>query len=121
MLTCDVCGNTRNVQTRTFGLDGKAYELTFAPKTEKTWARSPPDTSRKPATPLQGRASGVAAGGRAPRCSRKAAGRAPKVQQEKGICLRTAGSKPHTPDLVWSRALGADERAEQNPFEGGES
>lgn len=26
-LTCDVCGDTNDVETRTFGLDGKAYEI----------------------------------------------------------------------------------------------
>ena len=26
-LTCDVCGDTNDVKTRTFGLDGKAYEI----------------------------------------------------------------------------------------------
>jgi Lsr2 len=26
-LTCDVCGDTNEVKTRTFGLDGKAYEI----------------------------------------------------------------------------------------------
>ena len=26
-LTCDVCGSTNDVKTRTFGLDGKAYEI----------------------------------------------------------------------------------------------
>jgi hypothetical protein len=35
MLTCDVCGNTTNVQTWTFGLDGKIYEIELCPKDGK--------------------------------------------------------------------------------------
>jgi hypothetical protein len=35
MLTCDVCGNAKDVQTRTFGLDGKAYEIDLCPKDGK--------------------------------------------------------------------------------------
>lgn len=31
-LTCDVCGNTNDVKTRTFGLDGKAYEIDLCRK-----------------------------------------------------------------------------------------
>jgi hypothetical protein len=32
MLTCDVCGNTKDIKTWTFGLDGKAYEIDLCPK-----------------------------------------------------------------------------------------
>jgi gas vesicle protein GvpL/GvpF/Lsr2 protein len=31
-LTCDVCGDTNEVKTRTFGLDGKAYEIDLCRK-----------------------------------------------------------------------------------------
>lgn len=31
-LTCDVCGDTNDVETRTFGLDGKAYEIDLCRK-----------------------------------------------------------------------------------------
>ena len=31
-LTCDVCGDTNDVKTRTFGLDGKAYEIVLCRK-----------------------------------------------------------------------------------------
>jgi hypothetical protein len=31
-LTCDVCGDTNDVKTRTFGLDGKAYEIDLCRK-----------------------------------------------------------------------------------------
>jgi hypothetical protein len=31
-LTCDVCGNTNDVKTRTFGLDGQAYEIDLCRK-----------------------------------------------------------------------------------------
>jgi Gas vesicle synthesis protein GvpL/GvpF/Lsr2 len=31
-LTCDVCGDTNEVKTRTFGLDGKAYEIDLCQK-----------------------------------------------------------------------------------------
>lgn len=31
-LTCDVCGSTNEVKTRTFGLDGKAYEIDLCRK-----------------------------------------------------------------------------------------
>jgi hypothetical protein len=31
-LTCDVCGNAEEVQTRTLGLDGKTYEVDLCPK-----------------------------------------------------------------------------------------
>ena len=31
-LTCDVCGGTNEVKTRTFGLDGKAYEIDLCRK-----------------------------------------------------------------------------------------
>jgi len=32
MLTCDMCGNAKDVQTRTFRVDGKAYEIDLCPK-----------------------------------------------------------------------------------------
>jgi hypothetical protein len=35
MLTCDVCGNAKDVQTRKFGIDGKAYEIDLCPKDSK--------------------------------------------------------------------------------------
>jgi Gas vesicle synthesis protein GvpL/GvpF/Lsr2 len=31
-LTCDVCGNAKDVETRTFGLDGQAYEIDLCRK-----------------------------------------------------------------------------------------
>ena len=31
-LTCDVCGGEKDVQTRTFGLDGKTYQIDLCPK-----------------------------------------------------------------------------------------
>ena len=31
-LTCDVCGNAKDVKTWTFGLDGKAYEIDLCRK-----------------------------------------------------------------------------------------
>jgi Gas vesicle synthesis protein GvpL/GvpF/Lsr2 len=31
-LTCDVCGSARDVQTRTFALDGKSYEIDLCPE-----------------------------------------------------------------------------------------
>src|SRR4051812_26871502 len=31
-LTCDVCGDTNDVKTRMFGLDGKAYEIDLCRK-----------------------------------------------------------------------------------------
>src|SRR5690242_21696326 len=31
-LTCDVCGDTKNIKTRTFGLDGKAYVIDLCRK-----------------------------------------------------------------------------------------
>jgi Lsr2 len=35
MLTCDMCGNAKDVQTRAFRLDGKAYEIDLCPKDGK--------------------------------------------------------------------------------------
>jgi len=32
MLTCDICGNAKDVQTGAFGLDGKTYEIDLCPK-----------------------------------------------------------------------------------------
>jgi hypothetical protein len=32
MLTCDLCGNAKDVQTQTIGLDGKTYEIDLCPK-----------------------------------------------------------------------------------------
>jgi hypothetical protein len=32
ILTCDVCGDTNDVKARTFGLDGKAYEIDLCRK-----------------------------------------------------------------------------------------
>ena len=34
-LTCDVCGKTKDVETRTIGLDGKTYEIDLCPKDGK--------------------------------------------------------------------------------------
>jgi hypothetical protein len=39
MLTCDVCGNAKDVQTWTFGLDGKTYEVDLCPKDGKGLSR----------------------------------------------------------------------------------
>jgi hypothetical protein len=39
VLTCDVCGNAKDVQTWTFGLDGKAYEVDLCPKDGKALNR----------------------------------------------------------------------------------
>jgi len=35
MLTCDMCGNAKDVQTQTFGLDGKTYQIDLCPKDSK--------------------------------------------------------------------------------------
>jgi hypothetical protein len=35
VLSCDVCGNAKDVQTWTFGLDGKTYEIDLCPKDGK--------------------------------------------------------------------------------------
>lgn len=35
MLTCDVCGKAKDVQTRTIGLDGTTYEIDLCPKDGK--------------------------------------------------------------------------------------
>jgi Lsr2 protein len=35
MLTCDICGNTKDVQAQAFGLDGKAYAIDLCPKDGK--------------------------------------------------------------------------------------
>ena len=32
MITCDICGNAKDVQTGAFGLDGKTYEIDLCPK-----------------------------------------------------------------------------------------
>jgi len=34
-LTCDVCGKTKDVQTRTIGLDGQTYEIDLCAKDGK--------------------------------------------------------------------------------------
>jgi hypothetical protein len=35
MITCDICGNAKDVQTGAFGLDGKTYEIDLCPKDRK--------------------------------------------------------------------------------------
>ncbi len=54
MLTCDVCGNSKGVQTRTLGLDGKTYEVDLCPKDSKglskAAARYVSKARRRPAT-----------------------------------------------------------------------
>jgi ribosome-binding protein aMBF1 (putative translation factor) len=35
MRSCDICGNEKDVQTWTFGLEGKAYEIDLCPKDGK--------------------------------------------------------------------------------------
>ncbi len=35
MLTCDICGNAKDVQAGAFGLDGKTYEIDLCPKDRK--------------------------------------------------------------------------------------
>ena len=39
-LTCDVCGKTKDVQTRTIGLDGKMYEIDLCPKDGKSLSKA---------------------------------------------------------------------------------
>jgi Gas vesicle synthesis protein GvpL/GvpF/Lsr2 len=39
-LTCDVCGNEEGVQPRTFGLDGKTYEVDLCPKDSKDLSKA---------------------------------------------------------------------------------
>jgi hypothetical protein len=40
ILTCDVCGNEEGAQTRTFGLDGKTYEVDLCPKDSKDLSKA---------------------------------------------------------------------------------
>jgi hypothetical protein len=35
MRTCDICGSEKDVQTWTFGLEGKTYEIDLCPKDGK--------------------------------------------------------------------------------------
>jgi|GEM_PF-495612 hypothetical protein len=80
MLTCDVCGNAKDVQTRTFGLDGKTYAIDLCPKDSKglskvtggyvskarkvTARQSPRHNGRRPRSRAESRAIGD--GGTAP-------------------------------------------------------
>src|SRR5215831_13905135 len=38
-LTCDVCGNEKDVQTQTFGLDGTTYEIDLCQKDGKSLSK----------------------------------------------------------------------------------
>jgi hypothetical protein len=86
-LTCDMCGGGKDVQTRTFGLDGKTYEIDlcpkdnkglsqvaagYAPKARKSAARhGPRHSGHKP----DSRAGTAASGDRPRRSSRQMSGR----------------------------------------------
>lgn len=39
-LTCDVCGNEEDIQTRTVGLDGQTYEIDLCPKDSKNLSKT---------------------------------------------------------------------------------
>lgn len=39
-LACDVCGNAKDVQTRTIGLDGKTFEIDLCPKDSKDLSKT---------------------------------------------------------------------------------
>jgi hypothetical protein len=64
-LTCDVCGNAEEVQTRTLGLDGKAYEVDLCPKDSKGLSKAAAGYVSKARTGPATR--GPRAGGRRPR------------------------------------------------------
>lgn len=85
-LTCDMCGGGKDVQTRTFGLDGKTYEIdlcpkdgnglsrvaaAYAPQARKSTARhGPRRNGRKP----RSRAGGAAGSDRARPSGRQSSG-----------------------------------------------
>jgi Gas vesicle synthesis protein GvpL/GvpF/Lsr2 len=98
-LTCDMCGDGKHVRTRTFGLDGKTYEIDLCPEDSKglsqvaagyvpkarksTTRHAPRHNGRKPRS-----RAGTAAGGDRPRQSTRqisGRGRATGTQQQKGI------------------------------------
>lgn len=82
MLTCDVCGNAKDVKTWTFGLDGKAYEIDLCGKDGSALgqvaagyiAKARKVTSRKTKVSSRGRVGGVKA-------------RAVGARRQKGICV----------------------------------
>ena len=61
MLTCDVCGNTKGVQTRTFTLDGKTYAIDLCPKDGKDLSKVASGfiSNARRAAARQGRRRGV--------------------------------------------------------------
>jgi Gas vesicle synthesis protein GvpL/GvpF/Lsr2 len=88
MLACDVCGNEKNVATRTFGLDGKTYEIDLCPKDDKGLSKTAAGYISK-ARKTHGRKNSRR-GGRKPRSRAEARGKAPDSEgtadgPEKGI------------------------------------
>src|SRR5438552_262027 len=62
-LTCDVCGDTNDVKTRTFGLDGQAYEIDLCRKDGNALGRV---AARKPGRSQPNGVVGSRVAGRGP-------------------------------------------------------
>lgn len=95
-LTCDMCGNAKDVKTRTFGLDGKAYEIDLCQKDGNALGRvaSRYVSKARKLTAKPGHRQGRRQHGGRPRVRAATAAsgngvmaRAVGVQQQKGICV----------------------------------
>jgi Gas vesicle synthesis protein GvpL/GvpF/Lsr2 len=120
MLTCDVCGNAKDVQTRIFGLDGKTYEIDLCPKDSKGLSRAtggylakarkvtarqrPRHNGRRPRSRAESRA--IRDGGRAPGKKKSGRGRVTGSTQEEAKTSRSGQQA--------ARASGATPKAKAN-------
>jgi Gas vesicle synthesis protein GvpL/GvpF/Lsr2 len=91
MLTCDVCGNEKNVAARTFGLDGKTYEIDLCPKDGKGLSKATAGYISK-ARKIPGKKSSRQ-GGHKPRSRGEAAAKVPGKRTSGG---QKSGQKKST-------------------------
>ena len=93
-LTCDVCGDTNDVKTRTFGLDGKAYEIDLCRKdgnalgrvAARYIAKARKGTAKQPKQPRRRHGS-------RPRAEAKTSRSGQQAARVSGATARAAGSK----------------------------
>lgn len=129
MLSCDICGNAKDVETRTLGLDGKTYEIDLCPKDGKglsmvaagyaskarkvTARNSPRHNGRRP----RSRAETAAIGdrGRAPGTKRSGRGRVTGSRQEEAKTRRTAQQAAKVSGAKAKAAGSKDEAKASHP------
>lgn len=101
-LTCDVCGDVKDIQTRTFELDGKTYEIELCPKDSNGLSKAAADYISK--------ARKVTETARAPDMQIPNRGRATGSRQDKAKTTRSQ-QRAHKASEAKAKAANSKEKA----------